>query len=326
MIAPQRVPNATSSRPSINRVLVVLLVLCWLLVAAQLPYSLHGAGIVVLLTLVALDAVLGVTTGWLAFQSTSRLDERQAALRDRAYRIGFRLVGAGVLTMFLLYIIGSILQAILLGPQSRSTSDGFSPRTVLAILELLAVAPTAVSAWLLPTESESTNRAAPRWLPLIAVPVVALAWVVSVLAAPLQTTVLATFPDNSFTMGAAHCGHFGAVKRVASGFGGATRLEAEVCWNGQQAFTYGDPSLPRPMSLPAEEFSMAFPGLTSCVPLPSDTDFGNVVEHCTGNIDGDGTLHLVLNGRVSPLPGGAGARVVQIRLVVTRDGKLVTFD
>lgn len=84
--------------------------------------------------------------------------------------------------------------------------------------------------------------------------------------------------------------------------------------------------LPRPVSLPAEEFSMAFPGLTSCIPLPSDTDFGNVVEHCTGNIDGDGTLHLTLDGRVSPLPGGAGSREVQIRLVVTRDGKLIAFE
>jgi hypothetical protein len=286
---------------------------------------LHGAGILVVLALVGLDVLLGVTTGWVAFQPTSRLDERQRALRDRAYRIGFRLVGAGVLMMVLLYIIGGILQAILLGPQSRSTSDGFSPRTVLAILELLAIAPTVVSAWLLPSDSGSSGLAT-RWLPLIAVPIVALAWLGAVLAAPLETTVLATVPDNQFTMGAAQCGHFGAVKRVASGFGGATRLEAEVCWNGQQAFTYGDPSLPRPVSLPAEEFSMAFPGLTSCMPLPSDTDFGNVVEHCTGNIDGDGTLHLTLNGRVSPLPGGAGTRELQIRLVVTRDGKLIVFE
>jgi hypothetical protein len=326
MRAPQRIANAPLTRLSTSRLFVFLVALCWLVVAAQFPYSLRGFGILLLLTLVALDVVLGVTTGWLAFQSTSQLDERQAALRDRAYRIGFRLVGAGVLVMVVLFIIGSILQAILVGPQSQSTSDGFSPRTVLAILELLAIAPTAVIAWLLPADSESGNSRATRWLPLIAVPVVALAWVVAVLAAPLQTTVLATVPDNSFSMGAGKCGHFGAVERVAAGFGGATRLEAEVCWNGQQAFTYGDPSLPRPASLPTEEFSRPFPGLTNCAPLATDTDFGNVAEHCTGQIDGDGTLHLVLNGRVSPLPGGAGARVVQIRLVVTRDGKLVAFD
>ncbi|HXN58316.1 MAG TPA: hypothetical protein VN912_07005 [Candidatus Angelobacter sp.] len=286
----------------------------------------QGTGILIVLALVALDVVLGVMTGWLAFQPTSQLDERQAALRDRAYRIGFRLVGAGVLLLFALYVIGSILSAIVLGPQSQSPSDGFNPRTVVAILELLAIAPTVVIAWLLRSDSEAVNGPATRWIPLMAVPIVALAWIVAVLVAPVETTVLATVPDTSFAMGAAKCGHFGAVKRVASGFGGAIRLEAEVCWNGKQAFTYGDPSLPRPSSLPAEEFAMAFPGLTSCAPLPTDTDFGNVVEHCTGQIDADGTLHVGLRGRVSPLPGDFGARDVQLRLIVTRDGKVVAFD
>jgi len=326
MSAQQRVANAASTRPSTTRVFVFLVALGWLVVAAQFPYSLQGAGILIVLALIALSVVLGVRTGWLAFQSTSRLDERQATLRDRAYRIGFRLVGAGVLVMFVLYIVGVILQAIMLGPQSQATSDGFSARTVLAILELLAIAPTAVIAWLLPSDSEPANGPATRWLPLMAVPIVALAWIIAVLAAPLQTTVLATVPDNSFTMSAAKCGHFGAVKRVASGFGGAARLEAEVCWNGQQAFTYGDPSLPRPTSLPSEEFSRPLPGLTICAPLATDTDFGNVVERCTGQIDADGTLHLALRGQVSPLPGSVGAREVQIQLVVTRDGKLLAFN
>jgi hypothetical protein len=326
MIAPQKIAKTASSRPSFARICVVLVAVVWLVLASQFPYSLNGMGIVVLLALVMLDVVLGVTTGWLAFAPTPRLDERQAALRDRAYRMGFRLVGAGVLVMVVLFFIGSILQAILVGPQSQTTSDGFSPRTVLAILELLAIAPTAVIAWLLPADSEPGVSRATRWLPLIAVPVVALAWLVTVFAAPLQTTVLATVPDTSFTMGGAKCGHFGAVERLASGFGGALRLEAEVCWNGQQAFTYGDPSLPRPASLPAEEFSRPLPGLTDCAPLATDTDFGNVVEDCTGQIDPDGTLHLVLRGRVSPLPGGLLARDVQIRLVVTADGRVVSFN
>jgi hypothetical protein len=228
--------------------------------------------------------------------------------------------------MFVLYIAGIILQATLVGPQSRSTSAGFSPRTVLAILELLVTAPTAVIAWLLPSDGESVNSRATRWLPLIAVPAFALIWLIAILSAPLQSTAVSTVPDNQFSMSDATCGHFGVVKRVAAGFGGAARLEAEVCWNGQQAFTYGDPSLPRPASRPAEEFAMAFPGLTTCAPLAADTDFANVSEHCTGQIDADGTLHLLLRGRVSPLPGGIGARTIQIQLVVLRDGRVVRFD
>jgi hypothetical protein len=326
MIAPQLPASVKSTRPSTTRVCVVLVSLCWLIVASSLPYSLNGTAIVVLLALVALDVVLGVTTGWLAFAPSSRLDERQAALRDRAYRIGFRLIGAGVLVMFVLYIAGNILQAIIMDGQLRLPSDGFNARTALAILELLVIAPTVVIAWLLPADRETVVGRRARWLPLFAVPAVALAWLIGVLAVPVQATAIATIPDNGFAMGDATCGHFSAVDRVAYGFGGGVRLEAEVCWNRQQAFPVGDTSLPHPASLPAEEFARPFPGLTRCAPVALDTDFGRVVEHCSVEIDADGTLHLDVRGRVSPLPGGLGARDVQIQLVVTRDGKLVTFN
>jgi hypothetical protein len=326
MIAPQKVANTTSTRPSFARLCVILATLLWIVVASQFPYSLHGAGIVVLLALVALDIVLGLTTGWLALAPTSRLDERQTALRDRAFRIGFRLVGAGVLVMFLLYIAGNIVQAILLSGQVRFPSDGFSARTALAIVELLVIAPTVVIAWLLPPDSETADRRPARWFPLIAVPAVALVWLIAVLVAPVQSTTVTTIPDNGFSMGDATCGHFSAVDRVAAGFGGGARLEAEVCWNRQQAFAVGDTSLPHPASLPAEEFSRPFPGLTSCAPVASDIDFGTVAEHCSVQIDADGTLHLVLRGRVSPLQGGVGARDLKIQLAVTRDGKVVAFN
>jgi hypothetical protein len=70
MIAPKRIANATSTA-SFARVCVVFVALCWLVVASQLPYSLQGTGIVLLLALVALDVILGVTTGWLAFAPTA---------------------------------------------------------------------------------------------------------------------------------------------------------------------------------------------------------------------------------------------------------------
>jgi hypothetical protein len=326
MISPQKIAKATSPHLSSARTCVALLALLWLVVASQLPYSLGGAGILILLAVVALDVVLGATTGWLAVAPTSRLDERQAALRDRAYRIGFRLAGAGVLVMFLLYITGNIVLAIILNGQLRLPTDGFSARTALAIVELLLMAPTAVIAWLLPADRELVVGRRARWLPLVAVPAVAVVWLIVLLAAPVQTTTVATIPDSGFSMGDATCGHFSAVDRVAYGFGGGARLEAEVCWNRQQAFPVGDTSLPHPASLPAEEFARPFPGLTSCAPTPMDTDFGTVVERCSVQIDAEGTLHVALHGRVSPLPGGLLARDVQIQLVVTRDGRVVTFN
>ena len=37
-------------------------------------------------------------------------------------------------------------------------------------------------------------------------------------------------------------------------------------------------------------------------------------------------MRLNVFGRVSPLPGGLGARDAQIQLVVTRDAKVVSFN
>jgi hypothetical protein len=68
------------------------------------------------------------------------------------------------------------------------------------------------------------------------------------------------------------------------------------------------------------------PDLTSCVPADPDFDFVNVTERCAQKIGPDGTMHLTLQGRVSPLPGGAGVRDVQIQLAVTRDGSVVAFN
>jgi hypothetical protein len=326
MIAPQKIATGTTGHLSLARLGVVLVTVLWLVAASQLPYSLSGTGIVLLLALVGLDAALGAVTGWLAFASSSRLDERQKALRDRAYRIGFRLIGAGVLVMFLLYIAGVILRSMIESGPIQLPSDGFSARTALALAELLVIAPTAVIAWILPPGKESEEPRPIRWIPLVAVPAVALAWILAVLVGPVQATRLSMVPDGGFGMSDATCGHFSAVDRVASGFGGSARLEAEVCWNRQQAFTVGDPSLPSPASLPAEEFSHPFPGETACAPATIDTDFGTVVEHCVAQIDADGTLRMALNGRISPLPGGIGSRDVEMHLVVTRNGKLVRFD
>jgi len=75
---------------------------------ATFPRSLDGLGMPLTLCLVALDVVLGALTGWLAFARSASLDERQAALRDRAYRVAFRLVLVGVLLMIVALFMGSI--------------------------------------------------------------------------------------------------------------------------------------------------------------------------------------------------------------------------
>jgi hypothetical protein len=328
MIAVRPVSNTPSTRGLHPRILVAVTAACWLLFAWQFPISLDGFGIVVLLCLIGLDAMLGIATGWLAFLPTARLDERQAALRDRAYRIGFRLVGAGVIVMLLLYIAGVIVTLTMNGgPAAQSAAGGFSARLVSAILELLAVAPTAVIAWLMPSQRDAESRGRSAWLPLLAVPVVAGLWLLGVVAAPMQSVTATRVPDNGSMSGDARCGHFSAVNAVGAGFMGAARLEAEVCWDGQKVYTIGDASMPRPAAFDPQSWQDMnhAPGLTSCLPLPSDRDFSQVSEHCTGRLDADGTLHVTMLARLSPLPGGLAGRVTRVDLILRPDGKVLRF-
>jgi hypothetical protein len=325
------VRQTTSRRWSTARIGVLLLAACWLLLASSLPASLHGAGIVLVLALVALDLALGVTTDWLAFLPTSRLDERQTAFRDRAYRVAFRLVAVGVLLMVAFTIVGAIAAGDNL-QNINAVPDAISPRHLVAFLELLLVGPTAVIAWLQDQDSGSERREVRAWWPMALVPLLAGAWLIAVQVLPAQ--VITTRGQNGgFEAAGASCDHFAAEKSVAGGLGGATRLKVEVCWDGQHAFAFGDPSLHTPLDVvptpvPASELvaplSMpSLPDLTSCAPRDPDTDFANVSEWCTEQIAADGTMRLTVHGKVSPLPGGLGSRDLEIQLVISRDGKVL---
>lgn len=323
---------ATVRRWSTSRVSVLLLAACWLLLASSLPASLHGAGIVLVLALVALDLALGVTTNWLAVLPTSRLDERQAALRDRAYRLAFRLVAVGVLLMVVLSVAGLIaggnnLQVQIYG----SVPDGISSRHLMAFLELLVVGPTAVIVWLQDAES-GTEHQLQAWWPMTLVPVLAGAWLVAVQVLPAQ--LVTTRGENGmFEAYGASCDHFAAEKSIAGGLGGTTRLKVEVCWEGQYAWAFGDPSLHTPTNLipspvPADQLLTPYTMPTmatrsSCAPRDPDSDFVGVSQWCSQQIGPDGTMRLTVHGRFSPLPGGVGSRAVEIELVVDRNGRLL---
>jgi hypothetical protein len=331
MTARPDVLQVTARRWSTLRIGVLLVAGCWLLLASSLPASLHSTGLVIVLALLALDLALGVTTDWLAFLPTSRLDERQATLRDRAYRVAFRLVAVGVLLMVVFTIVGAIAAGDNL-QNLNAVPDAISSRHLLAFLELLVVAPTAVIAWLQDGEPGSERRRLQAWWPLLLVPLLAATWFVAVQVLPAQ--VITTRGMNGmFEASGASCDHFAAEKTVAGGLGGTARLKVEVCWDGQHAWAFGDPSLHTPMDIvpspvPAGEFvsPLSMPSLrdlTSCAPRDPDSDFVEVSEWCTQQIGADGTMRLTVYGRFSPLPGGVAARDVQIQLVVSRDGKVL---
>ena len=328
MTASQDLMAQASFRPSPGKALVVLVALGWLLLASPWPASLNGSGIVVLLALAALDILLGTATGWLAFKPSSRLDEREEELRNRAYRIGFRLIAVGILVMFALVTVGSIATGPNVDESQIATQlpDGFSGRTIAALVEMLVILPTAVVAWLEPDMELRLLR--PRqWLPLVAVPSLGLLWLGVMTLVPVQL-VTRVGSNGGFSLVNASCEHYAAEQRVGPLFGGAARVGAEVCWNGTKAFVVGDPSLTPPgANLSQEDASVPrLPDLVSCMPQPGDRDFATVSQQCTELIDNQGTMHLVMRSTVSPLPGGIGVRHLRMELVVDHSGNLVSFQ
>jgi hypothetical protein len=317
-----------------SRVVLLLLAACWLLLASSIPTSLHGAGIVLLLAVIALDLVLGVMTDWLAFLPTSRLDERQAALRDRAYRLGFRLLAAGVLVMVPLAIFGAVLATSNM-QIINAVPDAITARHLAAFLELMIIGPTAVIAWLQEDEATGRQGRIRGWWSLVLVPLLAGVWFVAGEVLPAQTYTTHGM-SGTFSAFGATCDHYAAEKSIAGGLAGATRFKVEVCWDGRNSWAFGDPSLHTPTNLmpapvPADQLLTPYSmptllDLTSCAPADADMDFVTITERCAQEIGPDGTMHLTLQGRVSPLPGGVGARDVQIQLVVARDGKVLAFN
>jgi hypothetical protein len=270
-----------------QRYAALLLGLVWLILASPYPPSLKSTGMLLILILLVLNLLLGVASDWMAFAPTS-LDQRQIALRNRAFRLAFLLVGAGFLVMIALSIAGGF-------------AGGLSTRRTVALLELVFIAPTAVIAWNVAADRDLVARRKGRlrnWAPALSIPALAMVWFIAVAAMPARTVTVREAPDSFFWWGAT-CGHFAAMKEVGYGFGGAVQLQTEVCWNGEGAL-------------------VVWNDRSSCT--VADHDFALVSEECImwGN-------RLTLHGRVLPLPGGLGARDVELQLEVGASGGVIAL-
>ena len=319
-------PIATTRRRlSLSRAAVLLLIAGWLLLAGQWPLSLEGWGMLVVLSAVALDLGLGVLTGWIALLPSDRLDERQAATRDRAYRLAFRLIGAGVLVMVILAVFGSEALGNHNLQSLNGVPDAISPRHLAALLELLIATPTAIVAWLQNSEPDAESLSLQHWWSLALLPIIVVAWL---LAGQLLPPQLVTIHGNngSFSWAGGNCDHYSAEKRVAGGFAGTARLSAEVCWNGQVAFLFGDPRLPAPQGVADVGPMPSLPDLSSCLPLDADRDFAASSNSCSQQIGSDGITTITSRTTVYTLPGHLAPRMLTIRLVVTRDGRLLSLQ
>jgi hypothetical protein len=326
-----------------RRIAVVLTLAVTAVLGSNLPTSFHSLAIVVVLVLATLDILLVRATGALAFTLRRTLDERETALRDRAYRRGFRLLGAALAVALLLFIATAFILTATAGPsQNGSTALGsqisqvISGRWLVAIVELLVMLPTLMIAWVEGNRPEEERGAPQPHLSLLwlSIPALAGAWLLVNAFAPDQG-VAPSLNSVSTSFPGAACTHYSGGRVVGAQFGAAVSLRVEVCWNGTDAFVVGDPSIPLPQSaiaadlgqlptgVPVGDVNPAQLDLTACGADTVD-DFATVsATTCTGTIDASGTLHYTVRARVSVLPGGIDRRDVTLSLVVARDGRVL---
>jgi hypothetical protein len=132
----------------------------------------------------------------------------------------------------------------------------------------------------------------------------------------------------------ASCAPFAAGRIVDAEFGATVGMRVGVCWNGHDAFVWGDPRISLPQSaiaglavpagvdLGAGDLNPAQSDITACGADNLD-DFATVSgTSCTGVIDSAGTLHYSVRARVSA-PFGLGQRDVILTLVVDRNGHVL---
>jgi hypothetical protein len=309
------------------------------LLASAVP--LHGFGIVLVVALGGLDILLLQATGWLAFRRGSGLDERQGALRDLAYRRGFRWIGLAMgLLLLVLFVSYLVVTGGVSAVKTADVDTGITGRILLATIELLVILPTCVVAWREedatgPDEDEGDGGRSRRrgWMAWLVIPGILAGWLAAVVWLPIQSA-----PHGSLSVGGgpsnATCQEFAGGTMIGSEFGATVGFRTYVCWNGTDAFVWGNPRLPLPPSAlqsagppgftaPESLFNPASPLYSGCG-LDNLSDFAAVGQTtCAEHIDATGTLHYTVKARVSPLPFGIASREVSVELVVTRTGKVL---
>jgi hypothetical protein len=324
-----------------RRVAVLVTLLATALLGSSIPPSFHGFGILLVLCLVVVDLLIVRATAGLAFTRRRTLDERESALRDHAYRRGFRLLGVALAVEVLILIATDYLSFALSNLSQNGSFSGSTQlnnvvtgRGLAAILELLVMLPTLMIAWsdpdhVEPRGSEPGRRAPLLWL---SVPALAAAWLLVVSSVPEQATAAST-NSSSFGLAGATCAQFSAGRIVGSQFGATVGLRVGVCWNGTTAFVTNDPSIPLPPSAlaamgvpsgtPANIINPTDLSITACGADNLD-DFATVSgTTCRGLTDAAGTLKYTVRAHVSALPGSIGQRDVTMTLVVDRNGRVL---
>ncbi|MGA9921153.1 MAG: hypothetical protein WBR23_07875 [Candidatus Dormiibacterota bacterium] len=316
------------SRRTTTRLLVVATVLIWTLLALPVPTSLRGSAPLLVAALVGLGVALAQATHCRVWRRPSRLDERENQVRDRSFRIAFRGIGAGVL----LLVVTVVVDSLLLPHKAGSSAPPLlfftrGPRYLGAFVLLLTLLPTVTYAWLDDDPPDEHNgrgqdrRRASTWritAPLASSLVVLGIWIGAVVALPPRTLAVDQSPSTSITVGGAHCASLDVSRELGDGLGAAVNLDADVCWNGRQAWDAQEGTSP------LEYFAARDPDQSTCSLTLDSSDFEEVTgQSCTEQGSLDGTVRLVATATVSSGLGRWLARTLTATVVVNAKGRVL---
>lgn len=267
-------------------------------------------GVPLLVALALCDLALGRATRRIATAGAGQLDERQETLRNQAHRIAYVILAVSVGLVVVL--------AELVSPGTRSwlitTATGGGAVTFVQLLFFL---PAMVIAWIEPDRipDEDASRIRRNTRARIAYGMVAVAVTLpvalgmSLTIAPLRVTTFTQaqppFPGQPGQT-ANGCEYFQARAEAGIGFSATVPISAVACWNGTTAF---------------EDWGL---NDSDCLPY-----FGVMVVpqtlECRRVTGADGTLHFTYRSRLRSAILPFVSRDIELKLDLSKDGKVVQF-
>ena len=287
-------PGALLRRRVARRTLVGVIVgvcLLMVIVGGGLGYYLWLG----ILCLVFCDVLLGRAT-----QRMATAPEWQESLRNRAHRTAYWVVAAS----FLVFFFGSYVAT----QQTRAwLSQGRGGGLWIVSAELLFCLPAMVIAW---SQSDPVPEflSPPRhlaWMRRATVAMVSVALLAPVLAS-LALTVLPITTQSSVRPSQSRCLNFRATETVGILVEAQLPIAALACWNGRRA---------------VEMFGM---NRSDC--MQADTQLATMQTiACRRMVSTSGTLRFVYTARVGSPFLPFMARVVSLRVTLTRTGRVLQF-
>ncbi|MGH7643843.1 MAG: hypothetical protein ACRENX_12685 [Candidatus Dormibacteria bacterium] len=225
-------PGQWLGRRTVRRAVVAgALVIC--LILAISPTWLGGTALLLLLLLALCQVLLGRATEQLTASLARDIDERQGAVRDRAYRSAYWVLAAVAAGLIGVSYFASAGSRHWLG----SAIDGGA---VIVLIAMLILLPAMVVAWTEPDRntpefraSAGQARAALFAMTLVALVLVApIGAAAGVLLLPLHESAVHRYTTS---VEAGRCADFQRATTVGLWFEARVPLSAEVCWNGERA-------------------------------------------------------------------------------------------